>query len=273
MDKSENLIGNYKSSDIPLSRIPTIDVSEMGVRRHNIKALLEIDVTRARQLIGSYKRKTGNELSFTAWIIYCISQTTRIHGSVNSYINLRRRKCVTFEDIDVTVLVEKEVDGQKVPLPYVVRKTNEKTLQEISAEICQARTRNFNVGGDSQKKSSGWMSFFMRLPQPFRNLFWKRAGRDPFFPKKTMGTMAVTAVGMFGKVSGWVIPLTIFTSCFALGSIVKKPGVIDDRVEIREYLFMTVLFDHDVIDGAPAARFISDLVSSIESAYGLDDYA
>jgi pyruvate/2-oxoglutarate dehydrogenase complex dihydrolipoamide acyltransferase (E2) component len=55
-----------------------------------------------------------------------------------------------------------------------------------------------------------------------------------------------------------------------LGGICEKPGVENHRVEVREYLSVTVSFDHDVIDGAPAARFTQRLRKLIESGFGLD---
>ncbi len=126
------------------------------------------------------------------------------------------------------------------------------------------------IGADpASQKPSKLAPLLLRLPQAIRMIFWKRVVRDPLFAKKTMGTAAVTSVGMMGTVNGHVVPNTIFTSCFALGSIVKKPGVIDNQVQIRDYLYMTVLFDHDVIDGAPAARFVGHLVALMESAHGL----
>ena len=79
----------------------------------------------------------------------------------------------------------------------------------------------------------------------------------------------ITSIGMMGKINGWVIPVSVHPLSFAIGSIVKKPGVVKDKIEIREYLFMTVLVDHDVIDGAPAVRALSKLTKLIESGYGL----
>ena len=54
-----------------------------------------------------------------------------------------------------------------------------------------------------------------------------------------------------------------------LGGISEKPGVVAHRVEVREYLSVTLSFDHDVIDGAPAARFAQRLRELIESGSGL----
>ena len=84
-----------------------------------------------------------------------------------------------------------------------------------------------------------------------------------------MGTVMITSVGMMGKIDGWVIPVGVHPVCFAIGSIVKNPGIVNDNIEIREYLYMTVLVDHDVIDGAPAVRALSKLTKLIESGYGL----
>jgi pyruvate/2-oxoglutarate dehydrogenase complex dihydrolipoamide acyltransferase (E2) component len=72
-----------------------------------------------------------------------------------------------------------------------------------------------------------------------------------------------------GSGSGWGIPIGIHPLIIALGSIARKPGVVGDAIVIREYLGTTVLFDHDVIDGAPVARFVQRLQELLEVGYGL----
>jgi pyruvate/2-oxoglutarate dehydrogenase complex dihydrolipoamide acyltransferase (E2) component len=54
-----------------------------------------------------------------------------------------------------------------------------------------------------------------------------------------------------------------------VGGIAWKPAVIEGRIEPREILNLTVTFDHDVVDGAPATRFVRRLVELIERGYGL----
>jgi pyruvate/2-oxoglutarate dehydrogenase complex dihydrolipoamide acyltransferase (E2) component len=79
-------------------------------------------------------------------------------------------------------------------------------------------------------------------------------------------------VGMFGKGhSGWGITITPHSLGLVVGSIGWKPAVVEGRIEPREILNLTVLFDHDVVDGAPATRFVRRLVELIESGYGLDE--
>ncbi len=94
----------------------------------------------------------------------------------------------------------------------------------------------------------------------------------PFILQSSDGTCGITAVGMLGKGIGWGIPYPTPHSLFlTLGGLSQKPGVVDGQIAIREYLQLTVCFDHDIIDGAPAARFVTRLKELIESGFGLLD--
>lgn len=57
----------------------------------------------------------------------------------------------------------------------------------------------------------------------------------------------------------------------ALCGIDDKPGIVDWRIEIREYLNVTISLDHDIIDDAPAARFTQRFIELIESAFGMSE--
>ena len=92
--------------------------------------------------------------------------------------------------------------------------------------------------------------------------------------KDNMGTVGVTSVGMFGRGAGWGIPLAAPTPLMVtVGGIGEKPALVDGRVANREYLSLTISVDHEVVDGAPAARFTQRLKELIESGYGLDGIA
>ena len=58
-----------------------------------------------------------------------------------------------------------------------------------------------------------------------------------------------------------------------MGSISPKPGVVGESIAIREFLDVTILFDHDVTDGAPVARFVERFRELLESGHGLDEPA
>jgi hypothetical protein len=77
---------------------------------------------------------------------------------------------------------------------------------------------------------------------------------------------------MFGEGhSGWgIFPVTQVLG-LVVGSIAWKPAVVEGRVEPREILHLTVTFDHNIVDGAPATRFTRRLVELIEDGYGLEE--
>lgn len=57
-------------------------------------------------------------------------------------------------------------------------------------------------------------------------------------------------------------------SSFAIGSVARKPVVVRDAIEIREMVNVTAAFNHDLIDGAPAARFVNELRRLVEAGFG-----
>ncbi|MGE5678703.1 MAG: 2-oxo acid dehydrogenase subunit E2 [Pseudomonadota bacterium] len=265
-------IGSYTIEEFPASRLATIDIGKEGLKKHHIKALIELDVTEARKKL-QVKKQRGESISFNSWLIKCISHSVeecvQIHG-----IRKGKKDVVLFSDVDVSIMIEREIQGKKVPLPYVIRKTNEKSISDICNEIKNGQKQSIDGEGDfvlGEKKNEQLMKIYYAMPGFIRSMIWRRLVRSPFIMKQNMGTVIITSVGMMGKINGWVIPVSVHPLCFAIGSIVKKPGVVDDRVEIREILYLTALVDHDVIDGAPAFRALSKLTRLIESGYGLDD--
>ncbi len=84
-----------------------------------------------------------------------------------------------------------------------------------------------------------------------------------------MGTVILTSIGTKRSIPGWFIHKSYHNLSFGVGSVIKKPRVIDDEIKVREILNLTILMDHDVIDGAPMARFVSHLTHLMETANGL----
>ncbi len=264
-------LGLYQVSRFGKDRIQIIEAQDAAVRRHHVAALLELDVTRARAAIKRYRSATGRGLSFLAWLLATIGKTCSEYPQVHAW-RQGRRKIVTFEDVDISIVIERDVSGQLIPLPYVIRKTNEKSPFEIHEEIRAAQTQKLEPGQLilGSEPNIKFAQLGMRLPSFARRMFWRLLARRAFWAKRTMGTVALTSVGMFGKTPAWPINSGSHTLIFALGSLSRKPGVIEGRIESREYLHMTVLIDHDIVDGAPAARFLARLSRLVEKAHGLN---
>lgn len=277
---NDPLIGTFTEIPFPASRILVMDTVRVGMTRHRIPVLLEVDVTDGRSAIATRRTATGKELSFTGWIIKCLAQAASEHPRVHA-LRRGRHRLVLFSDVDVGLMVARRIEGmdpsRAIPMPYLVRKANEKTVESIHSEIRAAQARG-SAPAEPGARLAGWpsprtMRIFASLPFFVRKaLYWNRLLRDPFRMKRTMGTVAVTSVGMFGKVGGgsnWGIPIEFHPLTVALGAIARKPAVVGDHVEPREFLGMTLMFDHDVIDGAPMAMFLQRLRELIESGYGL----
>lgn len=289
---------HFETRTFPSSRLLTMDTCEIGRKRHYVEALIELDVTEARRRISEHKRR-GEPVSFTAWLLHCIGAVCSDHPEIHALRN-GRRSIAVFDDVDISILVERTLQGSKVPLPYVVRKVNEKSITEIGLEIRNAQNqsiegeadfvlrapgdagqpaqsaqpakpaRSARSSGRKRSRQAALMRMYCALPAWLRQTGMSFFLRNPQTVKRNMGTVAVSSLGMMGRFNGWFVPIGIHPLIFAIGSVSKKPAVVGQQVEIREILNVTMLVDHDVVDGAPAARAMARLTQLVENCHGLE---
>ena len=258
------MTNSYHYQKIAQSRIATFDIFSIGLSKHHINAMLEFDVTESRRKLRDL-RKNGISISFNAWLIKVIGRVLHKHPEAAAYI-YNKKKLIIFNDINVSILVEKKISDSKVPIPIVIEKVNEKTALEITQEIEEAKSQVLQTSDIVPKKqSTSFERLYYHLPGFLRRLFWKLLLKRPKTAYKTMGNVAITSVGMMGKINGWFIHKSVHPISFGVGSILKKPVVIENKIKIREILNITILVDHDVIDGAPMVRFLDDLTNYIET--------
>lgn len=230
--------------------------------------MLEFDVTESRSRLRDLRKK-GVLISFNAWLIKAIGTVLEMHPEAAAYL-YSKKKLLIFNDINVSLLVEKKINDNRVPIPIVIEKVNCKTALEISQVIEQAKKHEMRTGDIVLEKESGFFErLYYYLPGFLRRLVWSLLLKSPKRAFKTMGNVAVTSVGMMGRINGWFIHKSVHPMSFGIGSVLRKPVVIDNEIKIREILNMTILVDHDVIDGAPMVRFLDDLTSLIETGKGI----
>ncbi|MFQ5831831.1 MAG: 2-oxo acid dehydrogenase subunit E2 [Candidatus Thorarchaeota archaeon] len=268
-DKTER----YEVIRFPKNHIILIDNMELSARKHHVKGLFELDVTEGRKIIRSYKEREGGEISFTAWISKCVAQAVTEHKHVHA-LRKGRKELIIFDDVDISIPVEKRQKRDTTPYPSIIRKTNEKTVLEMTQEIRTAQGKNIQdeieVEGLEEKSLTMRLAkYFPSFPKFLRNLVYRQL-KNPFFVKKTLGTVMVTSVGMFGQSGGYAIPIAPHPLIITIGGIAKKPGIVNDKIEAREYLSVTISVDHDTVDGAPAARFARRFSELVENAFGLN---
>jgi pyruvate/2-oxoglutarate dehydrogenase complex dihydrolipoamide acyltransferase (E2) component len=243
-------------------------ISQEGKRRLNVHALIEVDVTKACEMI--MKSKKSVDVSFTGWIVKCVGQAASEHKQMNAY-RLGRKKIVLFDDIDIPIPVEREINGEWRLLVYIVRKANEKTVADITKEIRNAQHQAIDAStevlGETLTRIERWV---IHAPFWIKKLGTHLIRGRGLLKKKHFGTIGVTSIGMKGQFPGWVIGMGgPIATLVAVGGIMKKPGVIDDKILIRDYLHITITVDHSIIDGGPLARYISRLTELLETGYGL----
>ena len=236
-------------------------------------ALLEVDVTVPRQFIEDYKVKTGEQLSFTGYLISCLARAVDEDKTVQAY-RKGSKQLVVFDDVDVGIMVELKRGEKRVLTAHVIRGANHKTYQEINQEIRSVQSNRVPASADT----ASWLKSVLLLPWPLSRLFRALAllaiRRDPTIVTSMAGTVGISSVGMFGKGhGGWGISAGTHVLDLVVGGTAWKPAEVEERIEPREILDLTIIFDHDVIDGAPAARFTRKLVELIESGCGLDKYS
>jgi pyruvate/2-oxoglutarate dehydrogenase complex dihydrolipoamide acyltransferase (E2) component len=236
---------------------------QMAGWRSNVHGLVEIDVTDARERIRTIADETGTKLSFTAFVVFCLAATIEEQPRVHRYRDWRGR-LHEFEDVDVNVLIERETDGERLGIPHVIREANRRTIRSIHDEIRRVKT------GATNRPESRLAGLGRRLPGFLRRQIWRLPQWFPTRWKRLAGTVAVTSVGMFGTGHGWAISPTNYTLQLTVGGIGTKPRLVEGELRSREFLSLTVTFDHDVVDGAPATRFVQRLSERIEACHGLD---
>jgi pyruvate/2-oxoglutarate dehydrogenase complex dihydrolipoamide acyltransferase (E2) component len=263
-------VGPYHVVELTPGRRAWLNLLDLGGPKHGIYGLLEVDVTVARQVIAAHKERTGESLSFTGFLVHCLARAVDEDKTIQAY-RKGRQQLVLFDDVNVGMMIEHAAHGKKALMGHVIRGANRKTYADIHREIRAVQSAPVPAG----RGMPGWLRTALLLPWPLSRLFLALlilAGRrDPTIGVAQSGTVMVTAVGMFGKGhSAWGITTSPHSLSLVVGGMAWKPAVVEGRIEPREMLNLTVMFDHDVVDGAPAARFVRRLVELIESGEGLE---
>jgi pyruvate/2-oxoglutarate dehydrogenase complex dihydrolipoamide acyltransferase (E2) component len=247
----------YKSIALSFNRRAVIASATVTREKNAIHGFTEVDITEPRQLFNEHFKRTGEKLSLTAYIVTCLAQVIKDHPTLNSFI--KGRKHIILDDVTISVLIEREITGEKVPEPIGIKDAQEKTLLQIHNEIRKAKT----IQSDRLGSLSG-QTWFSLIPSFMLRTFIRMADRNVYMAKK-YGKIAVTSVGMFSKEPIWFIPHGTATVLITVGSISQKVVEIDGQLESREHLYLTASFDHNIVDGAPASRFMNQFIETIES--------
>ena len=253
-------MSGYSVRPIPRERRPVLDRLWSASRKAQVHALVELDVTRARDLIALAE----SHVSWTGFVISTLGRAVARHPEVNA----RRagNKVLYFDHVDAGATVERQWEGRAVLDIVVVGDADRLSPGEITERLATAKH-----GPPQGRRPSGMTAQLLRLPGPIRRAGIRMVATRPRVSASFGPAVGVTSLGMFSQGWGWAVPLAPLTLIVTVGGVVDRPAVHEGVIMARAMLPLTVTFDHAVVDGAPAARFIDTLRELTEDAAVLDD--
>lgn len=246
----------HSSYPFSLERKQIVDFLSVAKKKHTASAVMDFDITGMRDELRKARRITKRQASLTGYLLYCFAQAVESNKMAQAY--RKGNKLIVFDDVDVSTMVERTVNGVPVPVSYILRKANNKSVFDISEEIQNAKSGDSKdlIDSSTMKKERKFIAVVKRVGF-LRRWFLKRMFNDPFLKKKYNGTVGFSSMGMFShELSGWVVPITPQVLSAMVGGIREVPGIIDGEIAKCEMACITISMDHDILDGAQTARFI-----------------
>jgi len=196
----------------------------------HVHSVFEVDFTKVDEIRKSKKseyEKAGAKITYLSFITSAVAEALKAVPVVNASID--GTDVLYRKDINIGVAVALDW-GLIVP---VIKNADEKSLLELSKSIVDL------AGRAREKKLS---------PEDVQG-----------------GTFTITNPGVFGALFGMPIINQPQVAILGVGAVEKRPVVVDDdAVAIRLRAYLTLGYDHRLIDGAVADQFMSHLKKTIE---------
>jgi 2-oxoglutarate dehydrogenase E2 component (dihydrolipoamide succinyltransferase) len=219
-----------------VERMPVIrkKIAEHMVRSRrtsaHVHSVFEVNfsrVARVRDARRAEYERAGTKLTYLSFIIKAVVGALRAVPVVNASID--GESIVYHEDINIGIAVALDW-GLIVP---VIRKADEKDLFDLTTAVADLASR---------------------------------ARAKQLKPDEVSGsTFTITNPGAFGALLGMPIINQPEVAILGVGNIAKRPVVIDDALAIRPMAYLTLGYDHRLIDGAVADQFMAHVKNTIES--------
>ena len=242
----------------PANRRLVTAAMRAGRRKMPMFGLVEVDITTANRLLAGHDPPG----SLTAFVVASVARAAAAHPEVHAYRNWRGQ-LVTHHHVDVAVMVEICTPQGPFAIPHVLRDADVRGVPDLTAELRR-------VQHDPSASPSGrWLDqaapAATRIPGTLPAMY--AVMTRSVAARQRIGTVAVTAVGMFAGGGGFgLTSLSVMSLEVIVGGMSRRPRIVDGQVAVREVLDLTVAIDHNVVDGAPAARFAAEFTELLESA-------
>jgi pyruvate dehydrogenase E2 component (dihydrolipoamide acetyltransferase) len=197
----------------------------------HVTAMDEADVMRLVALREREKERAaakGIRLTYLPFVIKAVVAGLEEHPYVNASLDDENEEIILKKYFNIGVAVDTK-DGLIVP---VVKNAKEKSILQLADELTQ--------------------------------LSEKARSRTIDLADLKGGTFTITNYGAVGGIYGSPIINYPEVAVLGLGRILEKPVVVEGRIEARKMLPLSLSFDHRVVDGAEAARFLNTVIDYLE---------
>jgi pyruvate dehydrogenase E2 component (dihydrolipoamide acetyltransferase) len=197
----------------------------------HVTATDEADVTRLVALREKEKGKAaekGIHLTFVPFVIKGVVAGLEEHPYVNASLDDENEEIILKKYYNIGVAVDTK-DGLMVP---VVKNAKEKSILQLADELTK--------------------------------LSEKARSRTIDLADLKGGTFTITNYGAIGGIFGSPIINYPEVAILGVGRLQEKPAVVEGKIEVRKVLPLSLSFDHRVVDGAEAARFMNTIIDHLE---------
>lgn len=222
----------------------------------------DVDMSWAETLRGKLLA-CGSRVTETAILLKAIGIAQRAHPDSRSIL-LPWGRVVTLGHIVAGFTVERFVRTHPAVFLGTIESPDIKPLEQIMSELQQYSECSITEHPQLEIERR-----FSEMPWLFRRLVFWLGLNFPAFRIRHMGaSFGLTSLGKYG-VKALTGPC-VCTSTFGVGAVEDRPAVLNGKVIVRPTMTLSLLFDHRVIDGAAAARFLRDVKELVEG--GLEEY-
>ena len=223
----------------PMSKIRRLTSDHMAMATRvaaHVTTFFEIDLTRVARvrarMRGDFEAQTGQKLTFLPFIIHAVVATLKRHPILNATVN--GSEIIFRKRYNIGLAVALDPTGLIVP---VIKNAEDLSLSGLSKAA--------------------------------NDLAMRARGKKLNPTEVQDATFTITNPGVFGSLMGTPIIPVGTTAILGLGAIEKRPKVItgadgEDTIAIRTCAYVFCSFDHKVVDGADADRFMADLKQTLE---------
>ena len=227
-----------RGTTVPMTRLRKVVAERAVVSMQStaqLTSVVEVDVTKVARLRdkvkGAFLEKTGNKLSFLPFFALATAEALRAYPIINSTVDGDTIVYPAQENVSIAV------DTERGLLTPVIRNAGELDIAGLAAQIADLadRTRNNQLKPD---ELSG-------------------------------GTFTLTNTGSRGALFDTPVVFLPQSAILGTGIVVKRPVVVStdgsEAIAVRSMVYLALSYDHRIIDGADAARFLTAVKDRLES--------